>query len=241
MTLYQVLHELQIVLALILGACPRLQPVTLGRLAAALPRPNKVLLGRRRARTGGLRLAQAACAVGLAYSAVSVYWAAGGAWLLSTVGDALGQQGRAGDLGIIVAVWAAAVLKFIGAILPLAAVGVITWRRARRRQVRVLAWADAGTLTIYGLVLAGAGWLAQSGVLRRRPSLTTGRLPGTLTWGSLVPTLEGAGYRCPGAVPATPRRPDRAQPQSLTARFRRDFSGRRLSFATRTRLEPPWS
>ena len=72
----------------------------------------------RRARTGGLRLAQAACAVGLAYSAVSVYWAAGGAWLLSTVGDALGQQGRADDLGIIVAVWAA-VLKFIGAILPL--------------------------------------------------------------------------------------------------------------------------
>ena len=119
----------------------------------------------RRARTGGLRLAQAACAVGLAYSAVSVYWAAGGAWLLSTVGDALGQQGRAGDLGIIVAVWAAAVLKFIGAILPLAAVGVTPWRRARRRQVRVLAWAEAGTLTIYGLVLAGAGWLAQSGVI----------------------------------------------------------------------------
>jgi hypothetical protein len=37
MTLYQVLHELQIVLALILGACPLCrQPVTLHRLAAAL-------------------------------------------------------------------------------------------------------------------------------------------------------------------------------------------------------------
>jgi hypothetical protein len=37
MTLYQVLHELQIVLAVILGACPRChQPVTLDRLAAAL-------------------------------------------------------------------------------------------------------------------------------------------------------------------------------------------------------------
>ena len=36
MTLYQVLHELQIVLAVILGACPLCcQPVTLGRLAAA--------------------------------------------------------------------------------------------------------------------------------------------------------------------------------------------------------------
>jgi hypothetical protein len=37
MTLYQVLHELQIVLALILGACPLCrQPVTPDRLAAAL-------------------------------------------------------------------------------------------------------------------------------------------------------------------------------------------------------------
>jgi hypothetical protein len=37
MTLYQVPHELQIVLALILGACPlRCQPLTLDRLAAAL-------------------------------------------------------------------------------------------------------------------------------------------------------------------------------------------------------------
>jgi hypothetical protein len=36
MTLYQVLHELQIVLALIPGACPLCrQPVTPGRLAAA--------------------------------------------------------------------------------------------------------------------------------------------------------------------------------------------------------------
>jgi hypothetical protein len=37
MTLYQVLHELQIVLAVILGTCPLCcQPVTLDRLAAAL-------------------------------------------------------------------------------------------------------------------------------------------------------------------------------------------------------------
>ena len=37
MTLYQVLRELQVVLALILGACPLCcQPVTPGRLAAPL-------------------------------------------------------------------------------------------------------------------------------------------------------------------------------------------------------------
>ena len=39
MTLYQVLRELQIVLVLILGACPLCcQPLTPGRLAAALAR-----------------------------------------------------------------------------------------------------------------------------------------------------------------------------------------------------------
>jgi hypothetical protein len=37
MTLYQALHELQIVLAVILGTCPLCgQPLTLDRLAAAL-------------------------------------------------------------------------------------------------------------------------------------------------------------------------------------------------------------
>jgi Protein of unknown function (DUF3995) len=115
----------------------------------------------------GRRLAQGACVVGLAYAAVSVYWAAGGTWLLNTVGGTLGQPGRAGDLGIVLAVGAAALLKFIGAIVPLAAAGVTSRpaAAARRRQMRVLAWAVAAILTVYGLVLAGAGLLVQSGVI----------------------------------------------------------------------------
>jgi hypothetical protein len=40
MTLYQDLHELQIMLALILGACLCCQPVTLGRLAESQTRPR---------------------------------------------------------------------------------------------------------------------------------------------------------------------------------------------------------
>ena len=107
----------------------------------------------------GLRLAQAACVVGLAYAAISVYWALGGTWLLDTVGGALEQQGRAGNPGLILAVWAAAVVKIIGAIVPLAAV------TARSRQMRVLAWLEAAILTIYGLVLTGTGLLVQSGAL----------------------------------------------------------------------------
>jgi Protein of unknown function (DUF3995) len=150
----------------------------------------------RRAGAGGLRLAQAAGAVGLAYAAVSVYWAAGGTWLLSTVGGTLGQQGGAGDLGIIVAVWAAAVLKFIGAIVPLAAAGMTPWQAAAawRRQMRVLAWAEAAILTVYGLVLAGAGWLVQSGLIAPAASADHRALawhaylwdPWFLLWGALV-------------------------------------------------------
>ena len=133
---------------------------------------------------------------GLAYAAISVYWAAGGTWLLNTVAGTLEQQGRAGNLGIILAVWAAAVLKIIGAIAPLAAVGVIPGQAttAWRRPMRVLAWLEAAVLTIYGLVLTGAGLLGQSGVIAPAASADHRALawhaylwdPWFLLWGVLV-------------------------------------------------------
>src|SRR5260370_29850768 len=46
----------------------------------------------RRPAAKGVRLAQAACGAGLAYAAVSVYWALGGTWLLDTVGGTLEQH-----------------------------------------------------------------------------------------------------------------------------------------------------
>jgi hypothetical protein len=125
-----------------------------------------------------------------------MYWAAGGTWLLTTVGSTLGHQGGADGLGIIVVVWAAAVLKVIGAVVPLAAAGATSWQAAvaRRRQLRVLAWAEAGILTIYGLVLAGTGWLEQSGVIASAASADHRALawhaylwdPWFLLWGVLV-------------------------------------------------------
>ena len=150
----------------------------------------------RRAAARGWRLAQAGCVAGLAYAAISVYWAAGGTWLLNTVGGTLEQQGRAGNLGIILAVWAAAVLKIIGAIVPLAAVGVTPGQATtgRRRQMRVLAWLEAAVLTIYGLVLTGAGLLVQSGVIASAASADHRALawhaylwdPWFLLWGVLI-------------------------------------------------------
>ena len=149
-----------------------------------------------RAGAAARRLAQASCAVGLTYAAVSVYWAAGGTWLLNTVGGTLVHPGGADGAGIIVAVWGAAVLKTAGALLPLAAAGVTPWPSAvrRRRQVGALAWAEAGLLTVYGLVLAGAGWLEQAGVVAPGASADHRAVawhaylwdPWFLVWGLLV-------------------------------------------------------
>jgi hypothetical protein len=134
--------------------------------------------------------------VGLAYAAISVYWAVGGTWLLNTVGSTLGQQGRAGTLAVVVAVWAAAVLKVVGAIVPLAAAGVTRGQAAtaRRRRLRILAWVEAAILTIYGLVLTGAGLLVQSGVIATAAGADHRALawhahlwdPWFLLWGALV-------------------------------------------------------
>jgi Protein of unknown function (DUF3995) len=154
----------------------------------------------RRPAAKGVRLAQAACGAGLAYAAVSVYWALGGTWLLDTVGGTLEQQGRTGNPGLILAVCAAAVLKIIGAIVPLPAVGVtsgqaiIAGRRQVRVRMRVLAWLEAAILTIYGLVLTVAGLLVQSGAIAPAASADRRALawhaylwdPWFLLWGALV-------------------------------------------------------
>ena len=151
---------------------------------------------RQRRPAKGLRFAQAACGVGLAYAAVSVYWALGGTWLLDTVGGTLDQQGHTGNPGLILAVCAAAVLKVIGAIVPLAAMGVTPGRAtsAGRRKVRVLAWLEAAILTIYGLVLTAVGLLVQSGAIAPAAGADRRALawhaylwdPWFLLWGALV-------------------------------------------------------
>jgi hypothetical protein len=67
----------------------------------------------------GRRPALAALVVGLAYAGVSMYWGAGGTWLLDTVGRSL----TGGGAVAVAAVWAAAGLKVTAAVLPVLAVG----------------------------------------------------------------------------------------------------------------------
>ena len=139
---------------------------------AATPTPTREPLGRRwpvsmewlAPRRTGSEAAKAAFVLGLLYAAVSVYWGLGGTWLLATVGGALQRQDRAGAAILVLAVWAAVVIKTVAAVLPLLALRRMTssgWTRA----ISLLAWIEAGILTVYGLVLTVVDMLVQTGTI----------------------------------------------------------------------------
>lgn len=90
-----------------------------------------------------------AFALGLAYALVSAYWGLGGTALLGTLGGALEREARSGSLGSQVLVWGAAVLKLVGALLPVAVVTVLGWSAAPR-AMRLFCWIEAVVLTVYG-------------------------------------------------------------------------------------------
>ncbi len=140
-----------------------------------------------------LALALAAAVVGLLYAAISAYWGLGGTWLLNTVGGSLEREGRAGDAGVLLVLWAAVVLKLIAVALPWLVVGRRVrpaWERAARR----LAWIEAGILIVYGLVLTTVGLLVESGAIHASAHADRRALawhaylwdPWFLVWGLLV-------------------------------------------------------
>jgi len=148
---------------------------------------------RARLNPSGLRLALAGMLLGLLYAAVSVYWGLGGTTLSDTIGGSLERGGRAGDLVVVLALWAAAVLKVIAAVLPLLAIyrlGGMGWQR----NVVRLAWFEAAVLVIYGLVLTTVGLLVQLGNIAASASADHRALawhaylrdPWFLVWGLLV-------------------------------------------------------
>lgn len=131
--------------------------------------------------------------VGLLYAAVSVYWGAGGKWLLDTVGGSLARPGRAHDTTVIIAIWAAAALKLTAALLPPLA---LRNRGRQRHLARLLAWAAAGILTTYGAVLTTIGVLIQADVIHSSANADQRALtwhaylwdPWFLIWGLLIAT-----------------------------------------------------
>jgi Protein of unknown function (DUF3995) len=111
-----------------------------------------------------LLAAAAALVIGLAYVAISAYWALSGTWLLATVSSSLvtGHQSAT----VAMAVWAAVVFKGLGALLPLYVCRLVPPSR-RHGRLRLLAWAEGAVLTIYGFFFTLAGLLVQAGVIHQ--------------------------------------------------------------------------
>ncbi len=139
----------------------------------------------------GLAAAAAALVAGLAYVAISAYWALGGTWLLATVSSSLITTDQ--STTAVMAVWAAVVLKGVGALLP------FYLRRPAppskwHGRLRSLAWAEGAVLTLYGFVFTSAGLLVQEGAIHpgraadRRALVWHTYLwdPWFLVWGLLV-------------------------------------------------------
>jgi len=154
-----------------------------------------------------LKAAYATLVVGVLYALVSAYWAMGGTALLNTVGGAFQAQGNTDNPSVVLAVWAAVILKVIAAALPLVAVRTRT-RPRWGPTVRLMAWIEAGILTIYGLVLTAVGLLVQAGAIHVSATADHRALawhaylwdPWFLVWGLLVTY----GLRITGTQPRQP-------------------------------------
>jgi hypothetical protein len=126
-------------------------------------------------------------ATALAYAAISAYWAFGGTWLLATVGASLATNHQ--SVTLTLAVWAAVLLKVVGALVP-----ALACLPPGRPGFRVCAWAEGAVITLYGFVLTSVELTAEVGIIH--PGKTTDRRalawhaylwdPWFLIWGFLV-------------------------------------------------------
>lgn len=131
--------------------------------------------------------------VGLPYALVSVYWGAGGTWLLDTVGGALERLGRSGSAAAAFLISFVVLRKVIAMVLPLVAIRPVN-SFPTRRVIRRLAWVEAWILTGYGLVYTVGGLLVQADVLKASPDADRHAMawhtylwdPWFLVWGVLV-------------------------------------------------------
>jgi Protein of unknown function (DUF3995) len=106
---------------------------------------------------GGLFVAAAAC--GVMHALFSLYWGAGGRWLLDTLGERILDAFRGYERLLLLV----GVIKLIGAILP-------WWLEAAswpvRRWSRGLCWAAAVILVGWGGANTIVGQLVLAGVIR---------------------------------------------------------------------------
>jgi hypothetical protein len=157
----------------------------------------------------GTVTAYAAAVVAFGYALVSLYWAAGGDSLISTVGGYVEQFARRGGAGPVLVGLAAGVAKVAGGVLALALVR--PWGRVVPR--RWLLTASAGVsavLVMYGGLNVAAGALVLAGAIHPSGSVNRTALRWHvgvwdlwfLLWGILL-ALATVGYWRRTAHPGT--------------------------------------
>jgi hypothetical protein len=150
--------------------------------------------------TAGTAAAYAAAIVAFAYALVSLYWAAGGQGLVSTVGGYVEQFARRGGAVPVLVAVAAAAVKVAGGLLALALVR--PWGRdLPRRWLLVTAIGASALLVVYGGLNVAVASLVLSDVIH--PSAGVDRTAlrwhagvwdlWFLVWGILL-TLATVGY-----------------------------------------------
>lgn len=100
-----------------------------------------------------------AAAAGLAHATVSAYWAAGGDWLLDTLGTAVVE--RFAD--VLWLLWVVAAVKVAGALGPLA-LHRLGW--PLRVLTRGACWAGAAVLVLWGGLNTVVGAAVLGGLIR---------------------------------------------------------------------------
>lgn len=111
---------------------------------------------------GGTVAAYGAAIVAFGYAAVSLYWAAGGRALLSTVGGYAQHAAQHGGGAAVVLGLAAVAVKVVGGLLALALVR--PWGRViPRLWLLIVSAAVSAVLVVYGVVIVLAGLLVLSG------------------------------------------------------------------------------
>jgi len=112
----------------------------------------------------GTVTAYAAAVVAFGYALVSLYWAAGGDGLVSTVGGYVEQFARRGGAVPVLVALAAAVAKVAGGVLALALVR--PWGRVvPRRWLLISSAGVSAVLAVYGGLNVAAGALVLAGVI----------------------------------------------------------------------------
>lgn len=115
-------------------------------------------------RRAGIRWLWLAACAGCLHAAFSFYWAAGGTWLLATVGQWAVQAAADGGPPVMIGLAGVGVFKLVAALAP-----PIAEQHAKprlRQWTRVLGWIGAVGLMVYGGTKAVVAALVLVGVVQ---------------------------------------------------------------------------